>query len=390
MNGKKENYKILFIDDEKGLCAEFREYVTCNTNHIIDLAYNGQEAIDILEREYYDAIVLDLKMPVMDGEEVFPIILGKYPKLAIVILTAYGDIRRASKMVREGAYDFISKGTIDIEYVLYQVLRGIKEKRTKEALRVSEEERYNDLKIFSKGAAHQFKNSAYRSSMELSLLENLMEDVENEYFPKEKKDKVFQYIDSLKREATRSRYIALRMKAMDDKFSLKKTGINTKEFMENLIQYYCIQISDNLIIVEGENLTLKIDPDVPDCINVDKHYLKEAFIDLLDNAYDAAIPGEENEIKCDINVKMLSGEDGDGVLFTFQDNGRGISDEDLKYVETPFYTTKGSEGIGLGVPYVKCVVEKHNGKLEIDPEPHKKTGTRVDVYIPVTDKDTKE
>lgn len=380
MNTYKENYKILFVDDKKGLCNEFKEYVTHNTNHKVELAYNGQEALDKLEKEYYDSLILDLMMPVMKGDEAFAIIKDKYPKLSIIILTAYGDIKRASQMVREGAYDFISKGVVDIGYVLCQVLMGIKEKEKKEALKLAEEKRFHDLKIFSKGAAHEFKNSAFRSSMELTLLDNFVENID---YPKEISEKLLEHIGSLKKEAVRAQYIALRMKAMDENTKLDKTSINVRGFMYNLIQYFSKQISKNKMIIVENNLTLDIDSKVPNNINADKHYLNEAFIDLLDNTYDAAIPEREDDIKCDIIIKRSFKPDKNYVLFSFQDNGCGISKENLEYIFTPFYTTKGSDGIGLGMPYVKCVVEKHGGELEIVSELGK--GTRVDVYIPVGD-----
>ena len=320
-------------------------------------------------------------MPVMTGDEAFPIIKDKYPGLAIIILTAYGGVTRACQMVREGAYDFITKDFIDIDYVLCQIEKGIEEKRTKEALRLAEEKRFNDLKIFSKGAAHQFKNSAFRSSMELSLLENMAGKLD---LSKENRDKLLEHIESLKEECLRAKYIALRMKAMDEKTVLEKTCINVKKFIDNLIQYYSKQVSRNIEIIEGGNLTLEIDHSVPVNIYVNNHYLMEALIDLLDNAYDTAMPEREDEIRCEIKVKK----DGEYVVFSFQDNGRGISKDNLEYIFTPFYTTKGSDGIGLGMPYVKCVVEKHNGRLEIDSELGK--GTKVDVYIPVVNKTTEE
>ncbi len=411
---KNQNRKILIVDDEVQLLKDWKKFLEEEDFGKITTEFDAESAIELNKKEMFDLALLDIRLEQeLDGIDILKEIRKDTPECFCIMVTAYDDLDPATEALKLGAKDYLKKGILERADFVKAVRNGIewleleeknirleKQKNNAEMIKreadiksKSEEERYNDLKIFSKGAAHQFKNSAFRSSMELSLLENTIEYSKNEHFPKEKRERALRHIDSLKREAKRSRNIALRMKAMDDKFPLEWASINTKEFMDDLIQYYCIQISGRVQIIEGKNLTLDIATNVPGIINVDKHYLSEAFIDILDNAYDAAIPGKEDEIRCDISVKMVSDKDGNGVLFSFLDNGRGISDNNLDYIYTPFYTTKGSEGIGLGVPYVKCVVEKHigdnqKGKIEIDSEFGK--WTKVDVYIPLVDKTSEE
>jgi signal transduction histidine kinase len=64
------------------------------------------------------------------------------------------------------------------------------------------------------------------------------------------------------------------------------------------------------------------------------------------------------------------------VVTEIVDNGKGISDEDLKKLFTPFFTTK-SRGTGLGLAIVKKIVDDHNGKVEFESEEGKGTTCRI-------------
>lgn len=360
---EKDTYAILFVDDEREICKEFSEYVSRTTSHRIDLAYNGLEALEKLEKNHFDAVVLDLKMPQMDGEKAFARIKKEYPKVAVVILTAYGDINRASRMVREGAYDFIAKGSISMDYILLQAIKGIKEKS------------YDELKVFVKGAAHQFKNSSYRVTVELSLLEDV---IQGNKFSSDVSEKMLRHINSLKEEASHGLYIALRMKGIDENTTVKKAEVRIKEFVERFIRYFSKQGINKIPIIQGENLIVDIDPSVSPTttMSIDSHHIMETFIDIVDNAFDAIMQREIANGMVNISVKKSEG----GFLFSFIDNGCGISEENKKFIFTPFFTTKGADGCGLGMLYAQCVVNKHGGQLNIDSVVGK--GTTVTIFIP--------
>jgi len=100
--------RILIVDDEKNVrltltqALEAEEWET-------DTAVNGEEALAKLEGEDFDLMLLDLKMPGMDGMEVLRRVAEDRPDVRVIIITAYGTIESAVEAVKLGAVDYLQK-----------------------------------------------------------------------------------------------------------------------------------------------------------------------------------------------------------------------------------------------------------------------------------------
>jgi two-component system, NtrC family, sensor histidine kinase HydH len=105
----------------------------------------------------------------------------------------------------------------------------------------------------------------------------------------------------------------------------------------------------------------------------DPSLLHQAFLNILLNAIQAMPEGGT------LNVKVVSGANGQGTEIQFTDTGEGIDPETLKKVFNPFYTTK-EKGSGLGLPIVKSIIESHQGAISIDSEPGQ--GTSIIIHLP--------
>jgi|WetSurMetagenome_2_1015567.scaffolds.fasta_scaffold286254_2 CheY-like chemotaxis protein len=103
-----EPYKILAVDDDKTL-LQLLSNELMNEGYKIALAYDGTEAVDILAKEMFDLIILDIKMPKMNGLDTLKYIKDHYPKTKVIMLTAYADIANALESKRLGADGFIDK-----------------------------------------------------------------------------------------------------------------------------------------------------------------------------------------------------------------------------------------------------------------------------------------
>ena len=118
---------ILLVDDqdtirfflEKTLTQEGYESVTAKT---------GGEAIEAARRIMPDLVLLDLKLPDMDGLEVLQKIKEIFPEICVVMITAFGDIETAVKAMKAGAYDFVSK-PINLDQLLMVIRKGLKSER---------------------------------------------------------------------------------------------------------------------------------------------------------------------------------------------------------------------------------------------------------------------
>ncbi len=100
--------KILIVDDEEIVRFALSEKLKENGFSVIE-AYDGRSAVDIFGREAVDAVLLDLRMPGMDGIETMQGLKKLAPDIPIIMITAHGDIPTAVQAIKLGAYDFIEK-----------------------------------------------------------------------------------------------------------------------------------------------------------------------------------------------------------------------------------------------------------------------------------------
>ncbi len=111
--------KILVIDDEKSIRKTLREILEYE-NFKVDEAADGAEGISMADRETYDLILCDIKMPKVDGIEAMERILKSKPDTAIIMISGHGTIETAVEAVKHGAFDFIAK-PLDLNRLLVTI-----------------------------------------------------------------------------------------------------------------------------------------------------------------------------------------------------------------------------------------------------------------------------
>jgi DNA-binding NtrC family response regulator len=100
--------KVLIVDDEKNMCRAISSALS-KTACAIETCYTGFEALEKAQSNNYDLILLDYKMPGMDGLEVLKEIKALSPELIVIIMTAYATIDSAVQAMKMGAYDYVLK-----------------------------------------------------------------------------------------------------------------------------------------------------------------------------------------------------------------------------------------------------------------------------------------
>ena len=105
--------KILIIDDEKDIGWLFSKILTEEGYQVL-IALDGQTGISIIKKEKPDLVILDLKLPGMDGIEILREIRRFDKDLCVIILTGYKDVKSAVEAMKLGAYDYLAK-PVDIE-----------------------------------------------------------------------------------------------------------------------------------------------------------------------------------------------------------------------------------------------------------------------------------
>ncbi len=103
-----EKNRILVVDDEEALRTVLSTELS-SEGYEVSTAGDGSEAIDLVKENTYDLVLLDIKMPNVDGFEVLKYIKGGKPDIKVIMLTGFADLKNAIESKRLGAEDFVSK-----------------------------------------------------------------------------------------------------------------------------------------------------------------------------------------------------------------------------------------------------------------------------------------
>jgi two-component system phosphate regulon sensor histidine kinase PhoR len=134
---------ILVADDERAIREGCHRVLTAQGYQVLS-AENGQVAIETLARNVVDVLLLDLKMPVMGGEEVLEIVRKEHPLIPVIIITGHGTVDTAVDCMKKGAYDFVTK-PFQLDPFLVIVRRAAEKRKLEEKARLFEEESAKNL-----------------------------------------------------------------------------------------------------------------------------------------------------------------------------------------------------------------------------------------------------
>jgi len=102
------NDKILVADDEQSM-REFLDIMLKKEGYKVSLASNGEEVLKLTERDIFDLVLMDIRMPKLDGISALKKIKAISPETIVIMITAYASADTAIKAMKEGAYDYITK-----------------------------------------------------------------------------------------------------------------------------------------------------------------------------------------------------------------------------------------------------------------------------------------
>ena len=218
---------------------------------------------------------------------------------------------------------------------------------------------------FFGNTAHELKRPVTQLYMALEALSTSMVD--------DDKEKKRRYL-TISREATKdmSEKITMIMAlAMDEEgvFRLNYSQFNLAEELEKLKEQFST--------VSNKEVSIEIENTVDDAnIKADRDHLRQCIANLIDNA----IKYSGASVLISISIRRIK----NSLCVSVKDNGIGIKPEKVERVFTKYTrlnTESGSPaGFGIGLSYVKTVVEKHAGRIEVKSEPEK--GSEFIVYLP--------
>ena len=142
---------ILIVDDEKNIVSGLEEAFTLESYNVLT-AYDGKEAWDKVNTNNVDLVITDLRMPMMNGNELVEKISSSYPTLPVIVLTGHGTIETAVESMRRGAVDFFTK-PVDLDKLFLVVkkclanseLQEQNKKLTEEIEKLKNQQKYSKI-----------------------------------------------------------------------------------------------------------------------------------------------------------------------------------------------------------------------------------------------------
>ncbi len=367
--------KVLVIDDEPGIRSGVRRILGSfqvnypfmdedYTFEVIDAA-TGEDGINIIDRENPDVLLLDNKLPGIQGVEVLEYIRNRKYETVVAMITSYASLDVALKAHRFGATDFIPKPFTpqelksSIENIAKQLyLKRITHRMNEEGRKI----RYQFLSVLS----HELKAplNAIEGYLRMMQEKQMGERIEDYGTPIERSLQRIQGMRNLIMDLLD--FTKIRLERKDEKIE----EVHLSNIASNAIvtvQPYAIQMEVTVKLIVRSDAVLMADPTDMEII----------FNNLVSNSVKYNRTGGKSEIIID--------SDEDDVIIHFTDTGIGIKEADRENLFSEFVRiknekTKNISGSGLGLSIVKKVVELYNGRISFESTPD--VGSTFTVRIP--------
>ncbi len=356
---------ILIVDDDTDFAELIKARLEKNSYKVTE-ACDGEEAITRAKEGRPDLVLLDIKIPVIDGLEVLKTLIEHNPELYVVMITGHASLNSAIEALRYGAHDYLIKPLEEgrLESVVKRCLEKV---RLSRELKAAEErlllhsQKLAAIGQLAAGIVHEIANplTGIRGTAQLLLRKGIKEpEVEGK-------------IKIIEKETSRCQEILKRLLGFARVPQPEAVPVNVNQIIEDTLLLLEPQIS-----LKKVKLKKYLNPDLPS-IQATPDQLKQVFLNLILNAIQAMKEGENFTITTSV-------QDSKFILVKFADTGCGIPEENLKHLFTPFFTTKKiEEGTGLGLAVSYGIIQKHNGIIEVESNIGK--GTMVTVKLPIVD-----
>ncbi len=367
--------KILVVDDEPGIRSGVARimrkftvdypFMDEHVNFTILEAESGEAGIDIIEADMPDIILLDNKLPGIQGIEVLEYVKKRNYDITVVMITSYASLDLAVKATKDGAHDFIPKPFTP------QELRSSIENITKRIF----------LKRMTRQMGDQGKQIRFQFlsvlSHELKAPLNAIEG----YLDMIKEKQMGNNLDDYDKIVSRSldRVHGMRTLIMD---MLDLTRIETEDKKRTMIKCNLKKIANNAIdtmkpLAIQMDVDIKLHADDDFSVLADCSEMEIIFNNLISNAVKYNRPG--GSVTC-----SLKNED-DHAIICVKDTGIGMTQEDSEKIFEDFVRIKNSEtkkisGSGLGLSIVKKIITYYDGNISVDTAPGK--GSTFTAKIP--------
>jgi two-component system sensor histidine kinase/response regulator len=359
--------QILIVDDEHD-CAELLHYHLHRENYETVIARNGKEAIDAVQQQAPDAILLDIMMPELNGWEVCRILREstKGKSLPIIMLTALSEEEERVKGLSLGADDYLSK-PYSVKELLLKIRKHIDRQETIKHLKAREQQQDTTLRYI----VHELKGSLH-----------VIGGFSSHALRKDDSNKYFKTINTAASQAERVLHEAPLLSLLATKgenLSIKRVDIGPltseaddyfHDAVEKKVAHQQVSavslISDiaetTRVLIGGKPVSVEVTTPFMDVmISTDNVKLRQILTNLVSNAVKFTEQG-----KIAITLSVI----GSWMEIAVSDTGIGIKEEELHKIFTAYVRiedakTKKYEGMGLGLTISRNLAALLGGTISV-------------------------
>jgi signal transduction histidine kinase len=382
--------RILIVDDDR-VILELASIILRSDGYRVRTAGDGIAALNLLDKEPFELVLLDFMMPGKDGLEVLGEIKDKFPDIAVIIFTGMGSEDIAVRAMKSGAADYIMKPfrNHDLLDRTAQVLRARRlELHNRELLaererHLHEIEQWNlelERRVFEKSKELESANAEIIQVEKLATLGHLAAGLTHEIrnplnsinlfaqILKNNQDAPPQSVEFLQRiqsEIDRIDNLLIKLLSVSRVQSRINSAVQVHIVAEEVLKSFQPQID-----LQKIQLQQKIVATSP--FYGDEEEIRQVFSNLVSNALHAMPAGG----MLWLSVLPLQ----NAIEIKVGDNGCGIPLEHQSRIFDPFFTTR-PKGTGFGLSGVLRIIKTYNGKISLTSQPNE--GTTFTVLLPL-------
>lgn len=376
MNKEKRTIRVLLVDDEDAFRLPLAKRLSKRGFEVIQ-ASGGRQALELLDKDPLDVIVLDVKMPDMGGLVTMSEIKKLRPQTEVILLTGQTTARDGVEGMKAGAFDYLGK-PIELEQLAGKIRQAHeKAERTEEKAHEAEfrakmeqklaaAERLASLGELAAGVAHEINNPLAIISESAGWLKSRFH--KDDSINDDLRKNCELAISKIERSVERAGRITHQLLSF-----ARRNDTVTREFDLGVICDETAELTRKTAEQAGASVQIQNITDNP-VIWSDPFQIRQVLINIVNNGLQASRSGGKVEI-------ILTESDKDVIMLSIRDNGPGIPKENLERIFEPFFSTKPpGSGTGLGLSVSRSIIEKLGGRIEV--ESKLGVGSNFRIFLP--------